>query len=32
MKKLFGLILVLTFAVVLAACGNGAKVAVTISK
>ncbi|MDI1795704.1 hypothetical protein QI466_19480, partial [Staphylococcus aureus] len=23
MKKLFGLILVLTFAVVLAACGNG---------
>lgn len=25
MKKLFGLILVLTFAVVLAACGNGDK-------
>lgn len=25
MKKLFGLILVLTFAVVLAACGNGNK-------
>lgn len=25
MKKLFGLILVLTFAVVLAACGNGSK-------
>ncbi len=32
MKKLFGLILVLTFAVVLAACGNGSKSAVTTRK